>query len=54
MGQVHVVTGPERRRRWTDQQKRVIVAAGDGSQVRLPASLSPALATALIKALVGR
>ena len=30
------------------------VAAGDGSRVRLPALVSPALATAIIKALVGR
>ena len=27
MSQVHVITGPERRRRWSDEQKRAIVAA---------------------------
>ena len=27
MSQVHVITGPERRRRWSDDQKRAIVAA---------------------------
>jgi transposase len=26
MARVEVITGPERRRRWTDEQKRVIVA----------------------------
>jgi transposase len=27
MARVEVITGPERRRRWTDEQKRAIVAA---------------------------
>ena len=27
MGQVHFITGVERRRRWSDDQKRAIVAA---------------------------
>jgi transposase len=27
MGQIHVMTGVERRRRWSDDQKRAIVAA---------------------------
>ncbi|MBF0323430.1 transposase [Magnetospirillum moscoviense] len=27
MGQAHILTGPERRRRWTAEQKRAIVAA---------------------------
>ncbi|MTJ82840.1 MAG: transposase [Telmatospirillum sp.] len=27
MAQVHVITGVERRRRWSDDQKRAIVAA---------------------------
>ena len=114
MGQVHFITGIERRRRWSDDQKRAIVAAafapgavvsevarradvssgliyrwrhefrssasgfvpvvvspalsapapaptpeamieimvGSGSQVRLPATVSPELASAIVKALV--
>lgn len=27
MGQVHILTGPERRRRWTTEQKRALVGA---------------------------
>src|SRR5512134_1580731 len=27
MAQVHVLTGPERRRRWSEEQKRALVAA---------------------------
>lgn len=27
MAEVHVLTGPERRRRWSDEQKRTVVAA---------------------------
>jgi transposase len=27
MGQVHIITGAERRRRWSEEQKRTIVAA---------------------------
>ena len=27
MSQVHIITGPERRRRWSEEQKRAIVAA---------------------------
>jgi transposase len=27
MGQVHILTGPERRRHWTAEQKRALVAA---------------------------
>jgi transposase len=114
MGQVHVIAGVERRRRWSEDQKRAIVAAafspgavvadvarradvssgliyrwrqelrassagfaavvvsptlpavtetpapvievaaGDGACVRLPVSVSPELAAAVVKALVGR
>ena len=114
MAQVYVITGVERRRRWSDDQKRAIVAAAfapgavvtaiarradvscgllyrwrqqlsnssagfarvlvspvtpevtalpaemievaatDGSRVRIPVSVSPELATAIIKAMVGR
>lgn len=114
MGQVHIISGVERRRRWSDDQKRAIVAAafapgavvadvarqadvssgliyrwrqdlrassagfaavvvspnlptvtdapapvievaaGDGARVRLPVSVSPDLAAAVVKALVGR
>jgi len=27
MSQVHIITGPERRRRWSEEQKRALVAA---------------------------
>jgi transposase len=27
MAQLHVITGPERRRRWSDEEKRAVVAA---------------------------
>jgi len=117
MAQVHVITGIDRRRRWSEEQKRAIVAASfapgasvqeiarhadirsnqiyrwrhkfstsssgfaqvlvappapiksetasqpaetievavtDGSRVRIPVSVSPELATAIIKAMVGR
>lgn len=115
MGQVQVISGAERRRRWSDEQKRAIVAAafapgaivtdvarqvdvcsnqiyrwrrelrgrapagfaevvmapspaepvdrcnvaigvvcGDHAQVRIPASVPPELAAAVIKALVQR
>ena len=114
MGQVHILTGVERRRRWTVEEKRAIVAAAfapgavvadvarradissgqiyrwrqqfrdsgagfsavvvtpggpgmngpmvpvievaanDGAQVRIPVSVSPELAAAIIKAVVGR
>ncbi len=114
MGQVHILTGVERRRRWTAEEKRSIVAAAfapgavvadvarradinscqiyrwrqelrdsgagfsavvvapggpnmngpavpvievaanDGAQVRIPVSVSPELAAAIIKAMVGR
>jgi transposase len=114
MGQVHILTGVERRRRWSAEEKRSIVAeafapgaviadvarradvhcgqiyrwrkeletsalgfspvvvspgvpavtvaavpvievaARDGAQVRIPVSVSPELATAVIKAVVGR
>ena len=118
MGQVHVLTGIVRRRRWSDEQKRALVAeafapgavlaevarradvntgqlyrwrrdlassglrfapvvvsggagsglpaatepgsavidvaAGDGARVRIPVSVSPELAAAIVKAVVGR
>ena len=114
MGQVHILTGVERRRHWTAEEKREIVAAafapgavvanvarradinsgqiyrwrqelrtsgsgfsavvvtpggsavsapavpvievatGDGAQARIPVSVSPELAAAIIKAVVGR
>jgi transposase len=112
MGQVQVISGVERRRRWSDEQKRAIVAAAfapgavvtdvarradinsgqiyrwrrdlrmepsgfsevvvssagpsdisasvidvtwsDGSRVRIPATIPPDLATAVIRALVRR
>lgn len=114
MGQVHVLTGIFRRRRWSEEQKRSLVAeafapgvvladvvrraeinsgqlyrwrkelrsattgfaqvvvsanlpavasgpeptievmAGSGGQVRMPVSVSPDLASAIVRALVGR
>jgi transposase len=113
MSQVHIITGPERRRRWSEEQKRAIVAAAFApgavvsevarradictsliyrwrrrfgsapggfaevmvgrdalaaapgapsievaftgrSHVRIPASIPPDLAAAVIKALIGR
>lgn len=114
MGQVHILTGVERRRHWTAEEKRAIVSAafapgavvadvarradinsgqiyrwrqelrtsgsgfsavvvtpggpvasappvsvievatGDGAQVRIPVSVSPDLAAAIIKAVVAR
>jgi transposase len=46
MARVEVITGPERRRRWSDDQKRAIVAASFASgavvsQVARRAEISP-------------
>jgi len=101
MAGVEVISGVERRRHWSTDQKRAIVAAafspgavvsevarradvnsgqiyrwrdelrgisgrfsreggfaqvmvGNGGQVRMPASVSPDLASAIVRALVGR
>ena len=78
MASVEVLAGPERRRRWSIEQKQAIVTAAFGlmapagngaavpavpaieiefasnARVRIPASVSPALAAAVVEALARR